>query len=129
MAAGKERVECSANQISENLPVGWKTVVEGAAGKVHYTTSDGTKLTSPAQAKKYLVDKKMDVEDREEILASLEWNDDCVSPHAFARKHALFKRPCLRSAASQSPEVCLSLSLSASLSVTAGAQRDTRLCV
>ena len=54
---------------------------------------------SKAQAKKYLVDKKMDVEDREEILASLEWNDDCVSPHAFARKHALFKRPCLRSAA------------------------------
>ena len=46
---------CSANQISENLPVGWKAVVEGEQGKVVYITTDGKELGSLAQARSYLV--------------------------------------------------------------------------
>jgi len=55
-ADGKEcKVLCSANQISENLPVGWKAVVEGEQGKVVYITTDGKELGSLAQARSYLV--------------------------------------------------------------------------
>jgi len=49
------KVQCSANQISENLPVGWKAVVEGEQGKVVYITTDGKELGSLAQARSYLV--------------------------------------------------------------------------
>ena len=52
-------MECSANEISENLPVGWKTLVQGVNGHVSYTTSDGVVLASQAHAKKYLVGPRM----------------------------------------------------------------------
>ena len=85
----KDRVQCSANHISENLPVGWQTVVEGRFGKVRYTTSDGTTLATHAQAKKYLADKSMSEGARQDILCSLQWNEEGASPESFAKMHGL----------------------------------------
>lgn len=106
-------MQCSANLISENLPVGWKAVVQGSCGKVCYTASDGTKLSSHAQAVRYLADKKIDKEDRDEILSSLQWNEEGLSPELFARKHDIHgqlkqkTRNGLRSRRALSPQVAL----------------------
>ena len=110
---GKERVQCAANLISENLPVGWQAVVEGRNGKVYYTASDGSKLASHAQALRYLAEKKMDKGDQEEILSSLQWNESGDSLESFARKHGIDtelkrkKRGGLRSELAPSPQVLL----------------------
>jgi len=96
------KVQCSANQISENLPVGWKAVVEGEQGKVVYITTDGKELGSLAQARSYLEDKRMEAQDEEDILSSLEWNEAGASPDEFALKHGIRHR--LRAHAAALPE-------------------------
>lgn len=128
-------MHCSANLISENLPVGWKAVVQGSCGKVCYTASDGTKLASHAQAVRYLADKKIDKEDQDEILSSLQWNEEGLSPELFARKHDIHGqlnqkkggRNGLRSRRALSPQVALALLAPLSCLVRARALRKYRV--